>query len=69
MQRPEFNVIIGPNGKLQVEVKGAAGPQCLELADLIRDIVGTEESRKLTAEYYGPDGNVRMNVNVRNKTQ
>ena len=65
MERPEFDITIGKDGKLRVEVKGAHGAKCLELADLIRDIVGQEESRQLTSEYYGPDSQVRMNVNIR----
>ena len=64
--QPEFDITIGKDGKLRVEVKGSAGKQCLELADLIRDIVGKEDSRELTTEYYG-EQSVRMDVKVRNK--
>ncbi len=67
MEQPEFDITIGKDGKLKVQVKGSQGAKCLELADLIRDIVGQEESRQLTTEYYGPDTKVRMNVNVRQK--
>jgi hypothetical protein len=67
MERPEFDITIGKDGKLKVQVKGVHGAKCLELADLVRDIVGQEESRELTSEYYDPDERVRMNVDVRNK--
>jgi hypothetical protein len=32
----------------------------MDLADLIRDIVGQEESRQKTSEYYSTDGAVRI---------
>jgi len=67
MEQPEFEITIGKDGKLKVHVKGVHGPKCLELADLVRDIVGKEESRQLTAEYYDPGPKVRMNVDVRNR--
>ncbi len=68
MERPEFDITIGKDGKLRVQVKGTHGPHCLELADLIRNIVGIEESRQLTSDYHEPDSKVRMNVEVRSKT-
>jgi len=52
VQQPEFIVEIGIDGKVRVEVKGVNGQRCMELADLVREIVGREESRDLTAEYY-----------------
>lgn len=63
----EIDVTIGKDGKLHVHVKGAKGSQCLELADFIRDLMGKEDSRQLTSEYYEQEGSVRMNVQVRNK--
>jgi len=65
MDRPEFDITIGKDGKLRVQVKGAHGEKCLELADLIRDIVGQEESRQLTSEYYGPGGMVRIDTHAK----
>lgn len=52
MQRPEFIVEIGPDGTVRLEVRGTHGKRCMELADLVREIVGREERRDLTAEYY-----------------
>lgn len=64
MERPEFEITIGRDGKVTVEVKGTSGKRCLELADLIKEIVGHEEERTLTAEYYAPDAKVRINTKV-----
>lgn len=66
MAQPEFDITIGKDGKLTVQVKGSHGKECLALADLVREIIGKEDSRQLTAEYYG-EQEVRMNVQVRSK--
>lgn len=65
MERPEFDIRIDKRGRVSVEVRGARGPRCMALADLIRDIVGREESREKTAEFYAPDGRVRIDLDVR----
>lgn len=65
MERPEFDIVIGRNGKVTVEVKGTSGKRCIELADLIKEIVGHEDQRTLTDEYFAPDGKVRIDTKVR----
>lgn len=65
MERPEFDIRISRTGQVTVEVSGAKGPRCLKYADLIKEIVGREESRQLTAEYYQPDGRVRIDARVK----
>ena len=66
MAAPELEIVLEPDGTVTVEVTGAPGAECLDYADLVRDILGREEHRELTAEYYR-DGDVRMNVEVRNR--
>ena len=68
MNRPEFEIVISKTGKVTVEVKGVKGPQCLEYADIIKEIVGHEEQRRLTAEYYAPDIEVRIDVQAKGTT-
>jgi len=48
-------------------VKGVKGPRCLDYADLIQEIVGYEEERKLTVEYYAPDTKVRIDTQVHDR--
>ena len=64
MSAPEFDVSIGADGK----VKGVSGEECVKLTDMIRDIVGKEDSREKTAEYYGPGGSVRIDSHVKGRT-
>jgi hypothetical protein len=68
MARPEFEIIIGKTGKVTVEIKGVKGPRCIEYADLLKEIVGREEGRHLTADYYAPDTEVRIDSKVRKST-
>lgn len=65
MQHPELEIVISKSGKITLEVRGAPGPRCLDYAELVREIVGREESRTLTAEYYAPDSKVRIDVHGR----
>ena len=67
MGQPEFEITIGKDGKVNVRVSGAEGAHCMKLADLIRDIVGKEQSRELTSEYYGP-GHVRIDARQSQRT-
>ncbi|GMU84079.1 MAG: hypothetical protein AMXMBFR47_39490 [Planctomycetota bacterium] len=67
MKRPEFDIRIDKSGRVTVEVKGSGGPECLELADLLKDILGREDERTLTSEYYTPDSKVRIDVHVRDR--
>lgn len=66
MHRPEFDITISKTGQVTVEIKGAGGgARCLALADLLREIVGRENERRVTAEYYAPDSKVRIEVQAR----
>jgi hypothetical protein len=67
MSGPEFDIVIGPTGRVTVTVKGAKGPRCLQYADLIKQIVGREEQRQYTAEYYAPEEQVRIDTQVHGK--
>jgi len=67
MERPEFDITISKTGKVKVHVKGVKGQQCIEMADLIREIVGREDDRQLTADYYEWEGKVRINTQVKGR--
>jgi hypothetical protein len=52
MAREEFEIEIGADGKVTVRTIGIKGPRCLDYADMFAQIIGREESRQLTSEYY-----------------
>ena len=56
MAREELEIEISPSGKVTARTIGIKGPRCLDLADFLARIVGREESRQLTSEYYEASG-------------
>lgn len=68
MSTPQFDIRIGPDGKIHVKVSGTSGDECIALTDMLRDIIGREESRDLTSEYYGP-GQVRIDTEIDVRTE
>jgi hypothetical protein len=48
----EFEIEISPAGKVTVRTKGVKGEACLDYAELFAQIIGKEEARSLTNEYY-----------------
>lgn len=69
MKRPELEIVIDKTGRITLEVRGAPGPRCLAYADLIREIIGKEDKRELTAEYHNPPGVVQFDLNVHTHRQ
>ena len=60
----EIEIEISAQGKVTVRTKGIKGPRCLDVAELLAKIIGKEESRQLTSEYYESDQQVRNDIEV-----
>lgn len=52
MQPEELEITIGADGKVTVRTEGIKGPRCIEVAEAIALLLGRQESRQLTDEYY-----------------
>jgi Protein of unknown function (DUF2997) len=52
MAEQELEITISPEGKVTVHTHGIKGEACMQYADLLVQIVGREEQREKTAEYY-----------------
>ena len=52
MKDEEIEIVIGADGKVVVRTIGIKGPRCLDVAEAIAQIIGREESRRLTEEYH-----------------
>ncbi|MBI3409525.1 MAG: DUF2997 domain-containing protein [Planctomycetes bacterium] len=48
----ELQIEIAPDGKVTVRTKGIKGPACMDLADIFVQLLGTEDVRTKTSEYY-----------------
>jgi hypothetical protein len=67
MAQEEFEIEISRDGKVKVRTQGIKGSQCLDYADLFAQIIGKEESRELTNEYYETDTHVERHIEQRVK--
>ena len=67
MAREELEIEISPSGKVTARTIGIKGPRCLDLADFLARIVGREESRELTSEYYEATEQVQEHINVKQR--
>lgn len=52
MAQEELEFEISPEGKVTVRTRGLKGEACLDFAELFVQLLGREESRQLTHEYY-----------------
>lgn len=67
MAQEEFEIEISKDGKVTVRTIGIKGAQCFDYADLFAQIIGREESREKTAEYYETEAEVQHHVDVRQR--
>jgi hypothetical protein len=52
MAQEELEIEISPSGKVTVKTKGIKGPVCMDYADLFVHLLGREEHREKTPEFY-----------------
>ncbi len=62
MEPHELEIEIGKDGKVRVRTSGAKGKSCLEYVKFVEQVIGRVESKELTAEYYEPDSQVRIDA-------
>jgi hypothetical protein len=52
MTEQELEIIIAKDGKVTVKTHGIKGEACMEYADIFVKLLGREDSREKTAEFY-----------------
>lgn len=52
MEMQELEIVIDPEGKVSLGVKGVKGSQCTDLTRQLEEALGTIEDRAYTGEYY-----------------
>ena len=67
MAGDEYEIDIDQDGKVTVRTVGIKGPRCVDCAEMFARILGREESRELTAEYYEAASEALQKVNVRDR--
>jgi hypothetical protein len=62
MPQRDFEITIGPDGNVELHVKGYKGRSCLEAMKLFAQIVGEVKERRETSEFYEPEEQVRHHI-------
>ncbi|MHC4201106.1 MAG: DUF2997 domain-containing protein [Planctomycetota bacterium] len=62
METHEFDIAIGPDGKVQVHVKGVKGAACEEYVKLFERILNSQGEATHTNEYYEPPTGVAIDL-------
>ena len=67
MAQEELEIEIDAQGRVQVRTIGIKGHRCIDYAEALVQILGREESRQLTNEYYEAEQVTRTHVDVKQK--
>jgi hypothetical protein len=65
MAQEEIEISIDAQGRVQVRTIGIKGSRCLDVAEKFARILGREESRQLTSEYYEAEQTTKTHVDVK----
>lgn len=65
MANEELDIEISPDGKVSVHPKNVKGERCKHWAEIFEEIVGREESKILSSEYYQATHEVRQQQDVK----
>jgi len=65
MAKEEFEIELDRDGKVTIKTIGIKGPRCVDAAEALALLIGREEARQLTGEYYEVDQEVSGQVDIR----
>ncbi len=63
----ELEIEISPTGQVTVRTIGIKGARCIDAAEFVAQLVGKEQSRELTSEYYETSQHIESHQNIRNR--
>jgi hypothetical protein len=67
MAQEELEISIDSQGRVTVHTIGIKGARCLDYAEALARILGREESRQLTSEYYEAEQTARTRVDIKQR--
>jgi hypothetical protein len=62
MAQREFDIVIGPDGSVEVAARGFKGRNCAEVVKLFEQIVGEIKAQENTSEFYEPEELVQLHI-------
>jgi hypothetical protein len=67
MAREELEIEIDAHGRVTVHTIGFKGKKCLDQAEAIVRMLGREESRQMTNEFYETEQTTQSHVDIHNR--
>ncbi|MEO0206886.1 MAG: DUF2997 domain-containing protein [candidate division WOR-3 bacterium] len=67
MSKTELEIIIDDNGEVHLDIKGARGKKCVEIAELVEKIIGEMKSKKQKPEFYESDVHISSQIDTEEK--
>ena len=65
MAREEFEIEVDVQGNVTIRTIGIKGPACVDAAEVLAQLIGREQSRQLTREYYENSVQNQSHVDIR----
>lgn len=65
MAKEEFEIEVDRDGKVSIKTIGIKGPRCVDAAEALALLIGREEARQLTSEYYEVEQDVANQIDIR----
>lgn len=65
-QKHEIDIVITPEGEVKAHIKGIPGKGCMDIAKILKEIVGEVKSETKTSEYYQPEPRIDGRIDGRN---
>ncbi len=69
MANEELDIQISKDGKVTIQTIGIKGTRCLDVAEMLALIVGKEEHRQLTSEYYEQELSHEQHLGIQQRYQ
>ncbi len=60
MEEETVNVIIHPDGRVELQVCGVKGEKCLEVTKAVEEVLGNKVQRQFTSEMYETESEIDL---------
>ena len=67
MAQEEIEIEVDKHGRVTIKTIGIMGKRCLEVAEALAEIIGKEEQRTMTSEFYENEVHVQNRIEIRNQ--
>jgi hypothetical protein len=67
MAHEEIEIEVDKAGRVTIRTHGIKGARCVEVAEAVAEIIGKEESRTMTQEFYESEVHTQGRIEIRNQ--